>query len=67
MAKGCEEDYVEAREIFIEATHQEHNRSFYHLADMYEKGLGVEVDMKKAQELYKQSALNGYKPAYKKL
>jgi len=67
MAKGCQRDYVKAIEYFTKATCQEHNRSFYHLGDMYEKGIGVEADISIALANYKNSALHGYKPAYKKL
>jgi uncharacterized protein len=67
MAKGCEKDYIKAREFFTYASKQNHNRSFYELGLMYEDGLALKKDEKKANELYQQSAMNGFKPAYKKL
>jgi len=66
-ARGCEQDYEKARELFLKATQQNHNRSFYYLGEIYEKGLGVGVDLLKAKNYYKFSAENGFSAAYVKL
>ena len=66
-ARGCEQDYEKARELFLKATQQNHNRSFYYLGEIYEKGLGVGIDLLKAKNYYKFSAENGFSAAYVKL
>ena len=65
--KGTPVDYDKALEYFSLAIEEFHNRSFYELADMYENALGIEIDKQKTYSYYKKAALNGYKPAYKKL
>jgi len=66
-ARGCEQDYEKARELFLKATQQNHNRSFYYLGEIYEKGLGVGIDLLEAKNYYKFSAENGFSAAYVKL
>jgi len=50
---------VEAAQWYRKAADQGHPQSLNNLADMYEKGLGVEVDLPRAIRMYRQGARQG--------
>lgn len=58
---GNSPDFVKAIELFIMAADLECASAFYHLGDIYEHGLGVETDRKKAWQYYKKGAEFGHK------
>ncbi len=64
MGRGCKVNYKKAMTLFMEA---ERADSYYYIADMYENGLGLEVDKIKALEYYKLAANKGSKKAVAKL
>ena len=49
------------------ASGNNHEKAQYSLGLLYEEGLGVEKDISKTIDLYKNSAYAGYKKAYKRL
>lgn len=53
-------DYSKALEVFTDLSNKNMTVSIYYLGLMYEKGYGVDVDIKKASILYKRSALQGF-------
>ena len=46
-------NYTKAEEYFSKVCNKGHQNLYYNLANMYEKGLGVEKDNFKAVDLYK--------------
>lgn len=55
--RGCEKsDYARALILFEKAAELESKSAFYHLGDIYEHGLGVEPDRKKAWAYYQKGA-----------
>ena len=64
MGRGCEVNYLMAHKLFRDAGKP---NSFYHLGDMYERGLGVQTDLCKAIEYYKKGAEKESKKAIKRL
>ena len=55
-----DKDYSKALEVFTDLSNKNMTISIYYLGLMYEKGYGVDVDIKKASILYKRSALQGF-------
>ena len=53
---GEAQNLKKARELYIEAYQRKSGRAIMSLAKMYETGIGVEKDYKKAFELYKEGA-----------
>lgn len=53
-------DYSKALEVFTDLSNKNMTVSIYYIGLMYEKGYGVDVDIKKASILYKRSALQGF-------
>ena len=62
--RGCETNYVEALRLLMEA---EKPGSFYHIGDMYERGLGVDADVSIAVQYYERGAAQGSQKAIKRL
>lgn len=56
-------DYLEARRWFEKAAAGNNGEAYYHLAALYEKGLGVEQNYNKAVYNYQQAKSLGYKDA----
>lgn len=55
--RGCEKpDYAQALILFEKAAELECKSAFYHLGDIYEHGLGIEPDRKKAWAYYQKGA-----------
>lgn len=66
--RGCSApDYKTAIAYFKKAVELGCRRSYYHLGDMYEHGLGVEVNLKEARSFYYQGAELGDKKCKEKL
>ena len=53
---GFEKDYEKAKEYLEESVELQNAKAMSYLGYMYERGLGVPVDYKKAFDLYQNSA-----------
>lgn len=62
LAIQCFKDknYSKALEVFTDLSNKNMTISIYYLGLMYEKGYGVDIDIKRASILYKRSALQGF-------
>lgn len=61
MGRGCEApDFAKALRLFEKAAALECKGAFYHLGDIYEHGLGVKPDRKKAWTYYQRGAELGH-------
>jgi len=62
--RNLDDDEIDiAFEELTRVTNQGNDEAKLLLAQMYENGIGTEVNPKRAVELYKSSAMNGFKPA----
>lgn len=64
IGRGCKIDYDMAKKFFESAEMAE---SYFYLGDMYEHGLGVQIDIDEAEKCYKKGAQKGCKEAEKRL
>ena len=62
-----ETDYLKAGYWFAQASRSGHLESKYHLAVMYDKGLGFKFNLDQARDLYEGPALSGHIPSILRL
>ena len=64
---GLTQDYQMARELFIQSAEEGHTRAMVNLAHMYEKGWGVNPDLKQAYYWLQKASQAGDKAAEQRL
>ena len=68
MGRGCDApDYAKAVDCFRRAAELECKSAFYHLGDIYEHGLGVDIDFKLAWDFYQKGAELGHEKCIEKV
>jgi TPR repeat protein len=60
-------DYAKAHEFLSRAAEGGDSMAQYHLGELYDYGVGVEMDLRRAEELYRRSAERRYVPAQLRL
>ncbi len=58
-----EQNYQKALQLFLNSNEEDYYRAQYQLGKIYEKGLGVETDLKQAATWYKKAAEHGHHKA----
>lgn len=54
---GIEKDLEMAFQLFLRAAQQDHVVAQYHLANCYEKGLGIPIDLRQATVWFEKAAM----------
>ena len=60
---GCQIDLAKAEELLLEAAEMGDAEAYYGLANIYDKGINVEPDVKKARYYYGLAAIGGHNDA----